>query len=50
MPWARERSDFTLLFEALVMALAKEMPVAAIGRLVGEYGQADLADRASLRR
>ena len=36
-PWARERSDFTLLFEALVMALAKEMPVAAIGRLVGEY-------------
>jgi transposase len=37
VPWARERSDFTLLFEALVMALAKEMPVAAIGRLVGEY-------------
>jgi transposase len=37
VPWARERSDFTLLFEALVMALVKEMPVAAIGRLVGEY-------------
>lgn len=37
VPWARERSDFTLLFEALVMVLAKEMPVAAIGRLVGEY-------------
>ena len=37
VPWARERSDFTLLLEALVMALAKEMPVAAIGRLVGEY-------------
>jgi hypothetical protein len=30
VPWARERSDFTLLFEALVMALVKEMPVAAI--------------------
>ena len=37
MPWARERSDFTLLFEALVMALAKEMPVTAIGGLVGEH-------------
>ncbi len=34
LPWARERSGFTLGFEALVMALAKEMPVAA---LVGEY-------------
>ena len=37
VPWARERSDFTLLFEALVMALVKEMPVAAVARLVGEY-------------
>ena len=37
VPWARERSDFTLLFEALVMALAKEMPVRAIGGLVGEH-------------
>ena len=37
VPWARERSDFTLLFEALVMALAKEMPVKAIGGLVGEH-------------
>jgi transposase len=36
VPWARERSDFTLLFEALVRALAKEMPVKAIGELVGE--------------
>ena len=31
VPWARERSDFTLLFEALVMALVKEMPVKPIG-------------------
>jgi len=37
VPWARVRSDFTLLFEALVMALVKEMPVAAVGKLVGEH-------------
>ena len=37
VPWARERSDFTLLFEALVMAMVKEMPVAAVGGLVGEH-------------
>lgn len=37
VPWARERSDFTLLFEALVMAMVKEMPVAPVGRLVGEH-------------
>src|SRR5487761_1083592 len=37
VPWARERSDFTLLFEALVMALVKEMPVAAVAGLVGEH-------------
>ena len=36
VPWARERSDFTLLFEAMVMALAKEMPVKALAGLVGE--------------
>jgi len=35
--WARPGSGFTLLFEALVMALAKQMPVAAIGALVGEH-------------
>jgi len=37
VPWARERSDFTLLFEALVMALVKEMPVKAVAGLVGEH-------------
>ena len=36
LPWARERSGFTLLFEALVMALVKEMPVAPLAALVGE--------------
>ncbi len=37
LPWARERSGFTLLFEALVMAMVKEMPVASVAALVGEY-------------
>jgi transposase len=37
VPWARERSDFTLLFEALVMALVKEMPVKPVAGLVGEH-------------
>lgn len=37
VPWARSGSGFTLLFEALVMALVREMPVAAVGRLVGEH-------------
>lgn len=36
VPWARPGSGFTLLFEAMVLALAKEMPVKAVGRLVGE--------------
>ncbi len=37
VPWAREASGFTLLFEAFLMAMAKEMPVNAIARLVGEH-------------
>jgi len=37
LPWARERSGFTLLFEALVMALVREMPVAAVAGLIGEH-------------
>jgi transposase len=36
LPWARPRSGFTLLFEALVMALVKEMPVAAVAALIGK--------------
>ena len=35
--WAREGSGFTLLFEALVMLVAREMPVAAISRMTGEH-------------
>ena len=37
VPWARPESGFTLLFDALVMMLAKQMPVRAIARLVGEH-------------
>jgi len=36
VPWAREGSRFTLLFEQVVMSLVREMPVAATARLVGE--------------
>ncbi|MGH9203961.1 MAG: ISL3 family transposase, partial [Vicinamibacterales bacterium] len=35
--WARSGSGFTLLFEALSMALLAEMPVAACARIVGEH-------------
>lgn len=37
VPWAREGSGFTLLFEAFLLALVKEMPVAAVARLMGEH-------------
>ena len=36
VPWAREGSRFTLLFEALIMTLVREMPVLTVARLVGE--------------
>jgi transposase len=35
-PWGRTQSGFTLLFEAFVLCLAKDMPVARIAALVGE--------------
>ena len=37
MPWARAGSGFTLLFEAFILQLAKEMPVNAVARLIGEH-------------
>ncbi|MDQ3275253.1 MAG: transposase, partial [Actinomycetota bacterium] len=37
LPWARPGRGFTLLFEALVMALVAEMPVAAVAGLIGEH-------------
>ena len=36
VPWAREGSHFTLLFEALIMTLVREMPVLTAARLVRE--------------
>jgi len=35
-PWSGKLSGFTLLFEALVLCLCREMPFAAVARLVGE--------------
>ncbi len=37
LSWARPGSGFTLLFEALVMAMVKEMPVAAVASLICEH-------------
>jgi transposase len=37
VPWARTGSGFTLLFEAFVMALVREMPVKAAAALLGEH-------------
>jgi len=37
VPWARSDSGFTLLFEALVMAMVQAMPVAVVARIVAEW-------------
>jgi transposase len=37
VPWARPESGFTLMFEAFVMALAREMPVSAVAGLMAEH-------------
>ncbi|MBE9534088.1 MAG: ISL3 family transposase [Proteobacteria bacterium] len=37
VPWARPGSGFTLLFEALVMTLVREMPVKVTADLLGEH-------------
>jgi len=37
VPWSRAGSGFTLLFEALVMTLVREMPVNAAAALLGEH-------------
>jgi transposase len=36
LPWAREGSGFTLLFEALAMLLCREMPMVAVADALGE--------------
>ena len=35
VPWARKGSGFTLLFEGVVLSLAREMPVQSISRITG---------------
>ena len=37
VPWARDGSGFTLLFEALIVAMARTMPVRTVARMVGEH-------------
>ena len=37
VPWARSGSGFTLLFEALVMTLAKAMPIKTLAQYVNEH-------------
>jgi transposase len=37
VPWAREGSGFTLLFEAFVMMLVRNMPVNAVAKMIGIY-------------
>jgi transposase len=37
VPWARPKSDFTLLFEALILVLSRQMPVLSIAKLIGEH-------------
>jgi transposase len=37
VPWARPDSGFTLLFEALIMAMMQAMPVAVVARMVNEW-------------
>lgn len=46
-PWAGKLSGFTQLFEALVLCLCREMPFAAVARLVGEswHRVAEIAER-----
>ena len=36
VPWARELSSFTLQMEAMILELAKEMPVQKVGNFLGE--------------
>jgi transposase len=37
VPWARPDSGFTLLFEALIMAMVQAMPVAVVARMIDEW-------------
>jgi transposase len=36
-PWGRKSSGFTMLFELLILTLAKAMPISQIAELIGEH-------------
>jgi len=36
LPWAREGSGFTLLFESIILELAKHMPISKLGKYIKE--------------
>jgi len=36
LPWAREGSGFTLLFEAIILELAKHMPISKLAEHMAE--------------
>lgn len=37
VPWSRPTSGFTLMFEALVMTMARAMPISSVAALLGEH-------------
>lgn len=38
VPWARNNTDLTLLFESLMMTLCREMPVNKVAKIIGANG------------
>ncbi len=48
--WAGKLSGFTLLFEALVLTMCRQMPFAAVARMVGEVLASGAGDLPALRR
>jgi transposase len=37
IPWSRPGSGFTLLMESMIVSMARQMPVKAVGDMIGEY-------------
>jgi transposase len=37
VPWARPGSGFTLLMESMIVSMVRQMPVKAVGDMIGEY-------------
>ena len=47
--WAGKLSGFTLLFEALILTMGRQMPFAAVARMVGEFLASGPGDLPALR-